>query len=243
MPFHIVQKSTPNKRTGRHKKRAIMLHHTASASFSGTVRWFMNKKSGVSAHFVVGKRGEIAKFVPMKDVAFHAGQGRALRKPAVIPADKGNDYCIGIEIVNRGNGKDPYPNVQLRALDWLIAHIDEAQGKELPIIDHKFYAPDRKSDMSKNFPLTTYQKYRCHTKPVKKQAETVQRDITRTNLYKVAVRLGPLNVRKSPSLTAKVVGKLAKGTAVMVDGTHGKFSHIRTGKVTGWVAAKYLKKA
>ena len=53
-----------------------------------------------SAHFVVGKDGEVAQLVPLTKQAWHAGRGGPLMR---IPKNQGNTYCVGIESI-RGCG-------------------------------------------------------------------------------------------------------------------------------------------
>lgn len=153
----ITQTPSPNQ-SGTLTPRYLMLHHTASTDFASTVAYLCKRTAMVSAHFVVGKKGEVAQLVPLTRKAWHAGVG----KYGLIPRNQGNRYAIGIEIVNKGDGTDPYPAAQLKAIDALIAYLDAEVGP-LPIIDHKMYAPKRKSDMSANFPLDTYRTYRRHT--------------------------------------------------------------------------------
>jgi N-acetylmuramoyl-L-alanine amidase len=50
----------------------LIIIHVAQASYSGTVRTF-KRRSGVSAHYVVGTRGQVAQCVRNADVAYHAG--------------------------------------------------------------------------------------------------------------------------------------------------------------------------
>jgi len=46
--------------------------HVAQGSYSGTIRTF-KRRSGVSAHYVVGRRGQVAQCVRNADIAYHAG--------------------------------------------------------------------------------------------------------------------------------------------------------------------------
>ena len=62
----------------------------------------------VSIHYVIGRSGNIAKGVPEDIIAYHAGN------PDV------NGRSIGIELVNDGDGKDPFPPAQIAALIKLI---------------------------------------------------------------------------------------------------------------------------
>lgn len=78
---------------------AIVLHFTASASLSGAVDWFMNPVSRVSAHYVVGRDGEVVQTVHEHEKAWHAGQSSLFGDPRV------NSISVGIEIVNWGELK------------------------------------------------------------------------------------------------------------------------------------------
>jgi N-acetylmuramoyl-L-alanine amidase len=50
--------------------------HIAQGSYSGTIDWFQNPRSNVSAHYVVGRKGKIAQCVHNEDIAWHAGNWR-----------------------------------------------------------------------------------------------------------------------------------------------------------------------
>jgi hypothetical protein len=133
-----------------------MLHHTASTDFNATVAYLCRSATNASANYVVGKAGEVAEIVPPDTISWHAGSGSGFG----VPVNQMNDYSIGIEIVNLGDGKDPFPEAQLDALDALIAYLDKLYGV-VPIIDHKEWTT-RKVDMRENFPLVTYKVYRKH---------------------------------------------------------------------------------
>ena len=50
--------------------------HIAQGSYSGTISWFRNRYSDVSAHYVVGERGKVTQCVRNEDIAWHAGNWR-----------------------------------------------------------------------------------------------------------------------------------------------------------------------
>jgi hypothetical protein len=50
--------------------------HIAQGSYSGTISWFQNPRSNVSAHYVVSRGGNIAQCVRNEDIAWHAGNWR-----------------------------------------------------------------------------------------------------------------------------------------------------------------------
>jgi N-acetylmuramoyl-L-alanine amidase len=89
---------SPNRRKGRNgfRPEAIVVH-IMDGTLTGTDAWFGSPESGVSAHFGVGRKGEVHQYVGEADAAFHAGNvigpTWALLKHGVNP----NDYTIGIE--------------------------------------------------------------------------------------------------------------------------------------------------
>lgn len=95
---------------------AIMLHHTAGSTASGAAQALNSR--GLSAHYVIDKDGTIYQMVGDERRAFHAGGGSIRGDGRDV-----NDRSIGIEIVNLGNGTDPYTEAQYRALERLIPYL------------------------------------------------------------------------------------------------------------------------
>ena len=99
----------------------VVLHATAGG-LAGTLAWFENPNSGVSAHYVVAKNGRVFQMVEERTKAHHAGasefQGR----------EDFNRFSVGIEIVNLNDGQDPYPPDQFEAMvnltDYLVEKYD-----------------------------------------------------------------------------------------------------------------------
>jgi N-acetylmuramoyl-L-alanine amidase len=92
---------TENRDKGRfgHQIEMIVVHYTASDSGTGTVSWFKNPQSQVSAHYILDHDGKILQLVKDGDTAWHAGlPGDLARDDAIRP----NPRAIGIEIVNWG---------------------------------------------------------------------------------------------------------------------------------------------
>lgn len=96
----------------RNNVEYIMLHHTAGSTIEGALSAFRSR--GVSCHYVVGKDGKIVQAVPEGRGAYCAGSG-------IISGM--NTKAIGIEIVNLGNGKDPYPPEQVEAVRKLVIYL------------------------------------------------------------------------------------------------------------------------
>jgi len=101
MPSFTWVGPTENRDKGRfgHRVEMIVIHFTASGSGAGTVSWFKNPQSGVSAHYVLDRDGKVFQLVKDGDNAWHAGlPGDLERNDAIRP----NPRSIGIEIVNWG---------------------------------------------------------------------------------------------------------------------------------------------
>jgi hypothetical protein len=95
---------------------AIVLHATAG-SLTATLGWFANPNSGVSAHYVVAKSGSVYQMVEEEMRAHHAGLSRYQGR------EDWNDFSIGIEIVNKNDGVDPYTPDQFEATVELVAYL------------------------------------------------------------------------------------------------------------------------
>lgn len=161
-------------------QKYIVLHDTeGSGSPMSVVDWWEGNGNLVAAHFVIGKDGSIVQCVPLDEIAHHAGYGDAGHnnkyeviedgrddmlgtKPIGLPDYGMNAWSIGIELVHSGDTA-PYPEMQLDALDNLIAYIDAYYGFESTIIDHKAWRTGN-SDTSSAFSayFSHYKSERTH---------------------------------------------------------------------------------
>jgi N-acetylmuramoyl-L-alanine amidase len=89
----------------------IVLHATASSSVQSAIAWFTNPESKVSAHYVIDKRGTVYRLVPQQYAAWHAG---------ACYMKRANLRSIGIELVNKNDGIEPYTPEQLTTMRQLI---------------------------------------------------------------------------------------------------------------------------
>lgn len=92
----------------------VVIHATVLDSVGETVQTFLNPAKRVSAHFVVGREGQVVQMVPVEKRAWHAGVSELEGAPHV------NDYSVGIEIVNRNDGKDPFTDAQYEAVAGIV---------------------------------------------------------------------------------------------------------------------------
>lgn len=137
----------------------VMCHHTAGS----------NTPTSIITHGYAGLRGLLSQIHLPKDgvarlcgvgIAFHAGLSDGRILPGYVQRRSGgsmkgftagNARIIGIEANNAGDGKDPWPEVQMRtyklicaALVWFFQWpIDRVVG-------HKEYSPSRKIDPTFN---------------------------------------------------------------------------------------------
>ena len=121
----------------------IVLHHNAGASLVGTVRWFENLESRVSAHFTIGKDGSIIQHVSTFARAWHAGASRD-----VEGRERVNNFSIGIEIDNLGDGVDKFTEEQVQVVGFLIGAMRFRYPALKYITSHEYIAmpPGRKPD-------------------------------------------------------------------------------------------------
>jgi N-acetyl-anhydromuramyl-L-alanine amidase AmpD len=73
-------------------------------------------ESKVSAHFTIGRDGSIVQHVSTYRRAWHGGRSiDAFGRPNV------NDFSVGIEIDNIGDGSEPYPEEQVQAVEHVVS--------------------------------------------------------------------------------------------------------------------------
>lgn len=110
----------------------------------GTMKRFFEASAHVSIHYIIGRDGEVAASVPEDEVAFHA-------------IDR-NEASIGIELINAGDGLDPFPAVQVDALARIVHgirlrwSIPLAEVKGHADIDHTTFSCNGRSVRRKQDP-------------------------------------------------------------------------------------------
>lgn len=105
--------------------RQIVIHATGgpdcnpsrsfrSGTLDGILGHFLRNRGTISVHYVIGRDGALVRMVPETRVAYHV-RGH-------------NADSIGIELINDGDGKDPFPDAQMSALADLLRGILERHG-------------------------------------------------------------------------------------------------------------------
>ena len=122
----------------------VVIHFTKMATAALAEARLCDPAHEVSAHYLIGERGEVVALVPEALRAWHAGAGAwgAVRDV--------NSRSIGIELAN--DGRSPFPAPQMEALEALLA--DLLQRWEIAperVIGHSDMAPARKVDPGPRF--------------------------------------------------------------------------------------------
>ena len=199
---------SPNKTVGRrgYRPEAIVIH-IMEGSLAGTDSWFRSRASNVSAHYGIGKGGEIHQYVREVDAAWHAGRKTSdatwqLLKPNMNP----NYYTVGIE--HEGFGDDRWPAAMYEASAALIKEISHRW--DIPI-DRKHIIGHREINTNKTCPGSQVS--------IRKLLRMVKGRVADPNTYNLVEDRGTvrardrLNVRRQlPTTAAGVVRTVNAGT-------------------------------
>jgi len=112
-----------HKRRGRkgYKPDAVVVH-IMEGTLRGTDAWFNDLRSKVSAHYGVGKNGEVHQYVHEADTAWHAGRKTSDATWKLLRRTPNpNYYTIGIE--HEGKADEPWTDAMYRASAYLIRDI------------------------------------------------------------------------------------------------------------------------
>lgn len=126
--------------------KGICCHHTGTPSNRNenmpTLHMVINGRSdlaGPLCNLALGRDG--TAYIVAAGKAYHAGAG------SWKGITNGNSVFVGIEAENVGNGKDPWPQIQMEAYTKICAAIlDHCKLDTIYCIGHKEWAPKRKVD-------------------------------------------------------------------------------------------------
>jgi N-acetylmuramoyl-L-alanine amidase len=123
----------------------VILHHTSNRTLEEALFTLTSPWLKVSAHYLIGRDGEIVQLVDEKDRAWHAGVSWWGGNTDL------NSSSIGIELDN--DGFEPFADAQIDALLLLLA--DVMSRHHIPganVVGHADVTPGRKVDPSAWFP-------------------------------------------------------------------------------------------
>lgn len=113
---------SPNYTVGRrgYRPEAIVIHIMAG-TLAGTDSWFSQRRSQVSAHYGIGRKGDIHQYVDESDSAWHAGRRYAPTWALIKDGVNPNLYTIGLE--HEGHAEDAWPDAMYAASARLLQDI------------------------------------------------------------------------------------------------------------------------
>lgn len=133
---------------------AIVIHHTGTLSDQSTIGWFTKStqdrsNKDASAHFLIGRNGDIWQFVDEGERAWHAGVSSLTVNGTNYT--NWNMFSLGIELTGDGNSK-PYTRQQYDSLINLLSmEVHRFNVKREFIVGHEQIAPGRKTDPGRLF--------------------------------------------------------------------------------------------
>lgn len=127
------------------KPNYVIIHHTAQDSLQQTLRTFTVPHSQVSAHYTIGREGEVYQMLNDYVRGWHAGAGKWGSVTDL------NSVSLGIELDN--NGSEPFSEAQIYSLLNLLDTLKRTYNiPTANFIGHSDIAPTRKVDPSAFFP-------------------------------------------------------------------------------------------
>lgn len=120
--MNIIQKKSPNFWVGRkgYRPEGVVIH-IMDGTLVGTDSWFANPASLVSAHYGIGRTGEVHQYVKEEDTAWHAGRVDAPAWKLIKPNINPNLYTVGIE--HEGKPDDVWTDAMKQSSAELIREI------------------------------------------------------------------------------------------------------------------------
>ena len=88
--------ASPNHGEYLSEKIFIVMHYSSDPDFPTTISRFLDDRSQMSAHVLIGRQGEVTQFVPFDTAAWHAGISSWGSYKNL------NRYSVGIELENAG---------------------------------------------------------------------------------------------------------------------------------------------
>lgn len=127
------------------KPNFVIIHHTAQNSTEQTLKTFTLVRTKVSAHYVIGKDGNVYQMLNDYLRAWHAGNSKWGNLSDI------NSSSIGIELDN--DGYTPFAEPQITSLLEVLTTLKK--NYDIPVanfIGHADIAPKRKNDPNATFP-------------------------------------------------------------------------------------------
>ena len=174
---------------------AAIVIHIIVGSLKSADATFNDPKSNVSAHYGVGKSGEIHQYVEEDDTAFHAGIVDRPTWRLIQPGVNPNFYTVGIE--HEGLPEDEWTDPMYAASASLIGEISSG-GTRIPL-DRDHVIMHREIRASKTCPGSKVDMERLIREAAKAPLPVVAKALEVTTLVEANLRLG------APSTSVPIV--------------------------------------
>ena len=180
-----------NKSRIKKRIKFIIIHYTGMQSEIASIKRLTKSSSKVSCHYLINRKGQIARMVNDNKVAWHAGKSRWKGFKNL------NENSIGIELVNKGHkyGYEKFQNKQINSLVNLCKILRKKYYiKKENFLGHSDIAPLRKIDPGEKFPWKKLSKFNIGKWYVKKRVNFKfinkrQKEILFfKNIYKIGYR-------------------------------------------------------
>jgi len=109
----------PGRPSGQ-RPSAIVIH-VSEGTLASADAWFNNDAALVSAHYIVGRSGEVHQYVSEEDTAYHAGSTVNATWRLLRPQVNPNFYTVGIE--HEGRAQVQWTDAQYATSAALIVEI------------------------------------------------------------------------------------------------------------------------
>ena len=201
----------------------VIIHYTGMQSEIESIKRLKDKKSKVSAHYIINRKGSIKQIVPDNKIAWHAGKSKWKNYINL------NENSIGIELVNKGHefGYENFPKKQIKSLISICRKLKKKYNiKRENFLGHSDIAPLRKIDPGEKFPwkkLSRFEIGMWYKSQKKFTFKKNVRNIFFKNLSKIGYRYFTISLEKKTDkfiiksfqrryLPEKVSGKIDQKT-------------------------------
>ena len=144
------------KNRSNNKIKFIIIHYTGMQSEIESIKRLTDKRSKVSCHYVINRKGKILKIVSETKIAWHAGKSKWKKFKNL------NENSLGIELVNKGHkfGYQNFTNSQIKSLINLCKKLKKKYNiNSSNFLGHSDIAPNRKIDPGEKFPWKRLSKF------------------------------------------------------------------------------------
>jgi N-acetylmuramoyl-L-alanine amidase len=126
--MNIERRFTPNWWYRGGYKPCMVVMHIAEGSLDACDAWFADSESNASAHYCVGKDGEIHQYVAEELAAWANGVVRDPRATLPYPDAAVNPNLYTISIEHEGMTGEAWTDAMYEADAWLLRGINERWG-------------------------------------------------------------------------------------------------------------------